>query len=194
MRQSDRESLNAYVLAAQSGDSGAEDWIFRCFESEVRRMSKGVFFKGADKDDVMQTAKIALFEAIRTFDEKKGGSFEAFAKVCMRNRLMSGIRSSLRDKHRPLNDYVSFTGLSAEESGEAAAAEVLSAMSAEEVFFLGAGSGLMEDIDSKLSGLEKAVLKEYVRDGGYEGAAKALNISIKSVDNAMQRIRKKLAK
>jgi RNA polymerase sporulation-specific sigma factor len=154
------------------------------------------FLVGADHDDLVQEGMLGLCKAIRDFDSRAGG-FAAFATVCVHRQVMSAIRAASRQKHGPLNSYVSFSGPGPEDSdGKITVAMDTPARShsdpAESVIARERLRALQRHVESTLSNLETQVLQLRVEGRGQTEIAKHLQRHAKAVDNALQRVRRKV--
>lgn len=144
-------------------------------------------------DDLSQEAAIGFFNAVRNYDPSKGSAFRTYAEVCVENVLVSAVRSYVSHKNQPLNDYSEF--VDAEISGSIGGSYGWPESSAdpeEHIFENESVSRLIETLSSELTDLEKAVIGMRIRGFSYEKTAKKLGISVKSVDNAIQRVRQKM--
>lgn len=176
---------------AAAGDRAAEETLVVRYARLVRICARPYFLAGADSEDLTQEGMLGLLKAIRDYDADKAASFKTYAELCIRHRLYSAIRAANRDKHLPLNDSISFeTPLFDEMPDPGAKArdpELLIIGREERRELLGVLRG-------ELSGFEAKVLKFYLRGGSYLEIAAQAGRSTKSVDNAVQRIRRKLAR
>lgn len=182
---------NALCRRAADGDRTAEETLVMRYARLVRICARPYFLAGADSEDLTQEGMFGLLKAIRDYDEDKAASFKTYAELCIRHRLYSAIRAANRDKHHPLNDSISFeTPLFDEMPDPGAKArdpELLIIGREERRELLGVLRG-------ELSGFEAKVLKLYLRGSSYLEIAFQVGRSTKSVDNAVQRIRRKLAR
>lgn len=180
--------INSTLIAkAKQFDETALEEIFSDFKPFIRTMAFKYFLSGADRDDLMQEGMIGLFNAIKTFDDTKNVPFDLFAKQCIVLRLKTVIKNSLRKKHAPLNQSVSI------ESDETIWKE-LKTEGPEETFFDNEDVKIIhEKLGEILSKFELSVL--YLVSSGmtYKEIATVLGKSPKSIDNALQRIKKKAA-
>lgn len=172
----------------------AMDYLLDKYRNLVKRETREVYIIGADSEDLMQEGMIGLFKAIRDFDIDKNSSFYTFASICIKRQIYTAVTSSNRKKHAPLNNYVSFFS---EEGGEHNA--IIDTLAAEEesnpetnILIQEQVGGLMEKIDTRLSKYEHNVLTLYLDGLSYMEIAERLDKTEKSIDNAIQRIRKKL--
>ena len=185
---------------AQLGDTSAEQTLVLRYMRLVKLKARPYFLAGADKADLVQEGSIGLLSAVRDFDASKQVSFSIFAEICINNRMKSAMQCSNRKKHQPLNNYVSLDksidsdnnsgstfGDNIPESPAATDPEALM-IDRENVNYL------IKGIQKRLTDLERNVLVYYLDGKSYEEISKLLDRSQKSVDNALQRIKKKLLK
>lgn len=170
---------------ALAGDREAEETLILRYRRLVLRAARPLFLAGGDGEDLIQEGMLGLLTAIREFDSGRDASFSTFAEVCVRNRLNSAVRAAARGKHAPLNSSVS---LESKDMGKLA-----EPMGLEEKFIAQeqATEGLSR-LRGSLSHFETAVLELYLTGLSYEEIARRLRRPAKSVDNAVQRIRRKL--
>ena len=178
----DRELIEGY----RAGKSEMADLLLEKYRSYVRIRANALFLVGGDVEDLNQEGMIGLFKSIQDYDLNQKTPFSAFARMCINRQMYTAIEASSRKKHAPLNSYVSLE--SSEESlGEAASPESLYIETEEE-------ASLEKRFDSLLSSYEKRVLRLYLQGKRYSEIADELGKSVKSVDNAVQRIRSKIEK
>lgn len=175
-------------------DNDAIEYLIKKYMGVVKRESRTLYLIGAESEDLVQEGLIGFLKAIRDYDDSKGASFSTFATLCIKRQMLTAVKLSNRKKHSPLNSYVSF--YAAESDGEKELVEELEAgdnSSPEEIIFGRLESESMQfAIDSKLSKYEKSVLAEYLKGDSREEISRRIGKSEKSIDNAIQRIRKKL--
>ncbi|MCX8007814.1 MAG: RNA polymerase sporulation sigma factor SigH [Coriobacteriia bacterium] len=193
--QADEEE--ALILAAQSGDDQASAEILRRYRGFVRCKARSYFLAGADREDVIQEGMIGLYKAIRDFDPSKQSSFRSFAELCVTRQLITAIKSATRQKHSPLNSYVSLSRTaSTEEEGDRVLADILAAREvcdpAELVIAAWEATDIREGFLRALSPFESEVLRLYVNGKSYQEVAQTLGRHTKAVDNAIQRIKRKV--
>ena len=185
------------VLAglAQAGDGEAEDILIRRYVEMVRGKAHLYFIVGADSEDVIQEGMIGLFKAIHDYSGNREATFKTFAELCINRQILTAVKTASRRKHQPLNDSVSLS-TPVDETGGGTLEESLGgdmASNPEVVFMENTLSSLLTDENSTLfSSMERRVLKEYLAGRKYPEIAKSPGKSYKAVDNAMQRIRKKI--
>ena len=170
---------------ASEGERSAEEALVLRHTRLVRMCARPFFLAGGDSEDLIQEGMLGLLAAIREFRPDRGARFATYAQVCVRRRIISAVRSASGGKHAPLNDYVSLELL----SSEAGALDPEDLIIRREAFHT-----LEGDISESLTRLEKQVLARYLEGESYAEIAQAVGRSPKSVDNAVQRIRRKTAK
>lgn len=179
-----------------SGFSEAEQEIVLRYARMVRACARPYFLVGGDSEDLIQEGMLGLINAIREFDIEKNTSFKAYAEICVKHRLYSAIRASRRDKHSPLNNYISIDPPIFDSSTdyEEHFMHGCDFVNPEELVISEEGfSELLDAISVKLSGFEAKVLGYFLSGLSYREISAEVNRSPKSVDNAVQRIRRKLA-
>lgn len=183
------------VQMAQEGSETAEEILIEKYKDFVKLKAKSHFIAGADEEDVIQEGTIGLFKAIRSFDGERDASFKTFADRCINGQIVNAIKKANRKKNQPLNKSVPFE-TSTDDNGEHTLADVLVAsndMEPENALLLKEiVERLKEDIEDVFSPLEKKVLDAKLKGLNYQEIAKALNKSPKSIDNTLQRIKKKV--
>ena len=186
----DHTSLELAQKAA-GGDPDAEEVLVSEYAWLVRACARPYFLTGGDGEDLIQEGMLGLLSAVRTFDPTKGVKFSTYAEFCVKRRIYSAIRSASGNKHTPLNSYISLESPQLDENNTQSTSFlrdpedfVIARESADEVERLLYGA---------LSRFESSVLELYLEGMSYKDMAVRLSKSIKSVDNAVQRIRKKLA-
>jgi RNA polymerase sporulation-specific sigma factor len=197
---SDSREDDRLIAAARSGDEAAVERLLVKYRSYARAKARSYFIAGADTDDVVQEGMIGLFKAIRDYDPAAASSFSAFAELCISRQVITAIKAATRFKHGPLNSYVSLScptddgGYDAEPErayGDAFCDRRPSdpadlVISAERI------RALQDHFDEALSDLEVEVLRLYVDGKSYQQIAAVLSRHVKSIDNALQRIKRKL--
>lgn len=183
----------------RDGNEDAIDIIFERYKYLVRKKAKAMYIAGGDNDDLIQEGMIGLYKAVRDYNEDRQASFATFAGMCINRHMMSAVTASNRKKNIPLNSYVSFDApADGDEQSGTRLVEVLkpdNEQNPEYMFIDREHTRLLEDkIVSALSVYEKKVLDMYLEGKDYIEIAKELNKQPKSVDNAIQRIRIKVAR
>lgn len=188
----------AVVKVAQSGDSKAEEFIIQKYKNFVRAKARSYYLIGADKEDIIQEGMIGLFKAIRDYEDTKAASFRVFAELCITRQMITAIKTATRQKHIPLNSYVSLNKPVFDEESDRTLMDILSGkrvldpeelmISREEVSFI------EERIQDSLSKLEIQVLDLYLQGRTYQQISDLMGKPVKSIDNALQRVKRKLEK
>ena len=194
-RQSERADEALCTLAA-SGDRIAEETLVMRYNRLVRICARPYFLAGGDSEDLIQEGMVGLLAAIREYDSSKAAVFRTYAEVCIKNRLFSVIKAAARDKHTPLNNSVSFETPLFSGNGDHYAYGAADQLQEDpEAILLGreAFQERMRALEGQLSGFEASILRLYLNGLSYSEIAAEVNKSPKSVDNAVQRIRRKLA-
>ena len=183
------------VLSA-SGDRRATEFILSKYKNLVRNRAKAYFLAGADRDDIVQEGMIGLFKAVRDFDVTKQASFRGFAEICIKRQMITAVKAATRRKHAPLNSYVSLSEPVYDDNTERTLVDMLAerkSIDPEEVFLRREKAEMLTaEIESKLSNLEQTVLSLYMDGMNYQEIAVELDRPPKSIDNAIQRIKRKL--
>jgi RNA polymerase sporulation-specific sigma factor len=184
------------VMLAKKGNPKAISILINKYKNFVRSRSKSYFIVGADKEDIIQEGLIGLFKAIRDYNPDKKTSFRAFAELCIMRQIITAIKTATRQKHLPLNSYVSLNKPIFEDNGERIMADVIASTrtcNPEEIYIaLELTKSIKEKMKKYLSSLESSVLAEYLKGLSYYEVAKNIGKHIKSVDNALQRIKRKI--
>jgi RNA polymerase sporulation-specific sigma factor len=195
-RRTTAETEVDLVLAAQAGDESASSALMTKYRSFVRCKARNYFLAGADHDDVIQEGMIGLYKAIRDFRPERQTSFRSFAELCVTRQLITAIKTASRQKHTPLNTYVSLQRPAAEEEGDRVLSDILAAREvcdpAEVVISAWETTSIKEGFIGALSGFETDVLRLYVAGSSYNEIADELGRHSKAVDNALQRVKRKV--
>lgn len=184
---------NVLQSMASEGDRMAEEQLAMRYTRLVRICARPLFLAGGDSEDLIQEGMFGLLSAIRQYDPSKEAAFKTYAEYCIKHRLLSAVKSASRLKHIPLNDGVSLDSLLSEEPQTAAYNELFRRTPEEHVLARENQEELYLSFDRCLSKLEKEVLGHYLEGASYSEIARLTGKSEKSVDNAVQRIRRKLA-
>lgn len=186
------------VSEAQKGNNRAQEYLITKYENFVKSKAKSYFLIGADKEDIYQEGMIGFYKAIRDFKPDKFTSFKAFAEICVTRQIITAIKTATRQKHIPLNTYVSLNKPIYEDESDRTLIDVLSSVaisdpeeliiSQEQLKFI------EEEIGKVLSELELEVLTSYLDGKSYQEIASDLDRHEKSIDNALQRVKRKLEK
>ena len=181
--------------AASSGDRLAEEVLVERYMRLVRSCARPLFLAGGDSEDLIQEGMFGILSAIRQFDPKAGASFRTFAEHCVRTRLLSAVKSASRLKHLPLNDGLSLEQLSEDSDAHMSAmSEILHQNPEDLILARERTEELYAELSKCLSKLEKQVLDLYLDGLSYREIAQYLKRDEKAIDNAVQRIRRKLAR
>lgn len=184
------------VALSQAGDSMATNEVLERYKSVVRRKANTLFLMGADSEDLIQEGMIGLFLALREYDSSKEASFKTFANICVSGQMHHAITAAARDKHKPLNAAMSLDMEQHDGQGDSLSNLILGEeMKDPEKLIIDQENvlGLMSDIREVLSKMEWQVFELYIDGFGYRKIARKLNKSEKSIDNALHRIKKKIA-
>ena len=186
------------VLEAKNGNVRAQEYLISKYENFVKSKAKSYFLIGADKEDIYQEGMIGLYKAIRDFKPDKLTSFKAFAELCVTRQIITAIKTATRQKHIPLNTYVSLNKPIYEEESDRTLLDVLSGFRITDPEELVISQEQMEHIEGEiskvLSDLELEVLTSYLDGKSYQEIACDLDRHAKSIDNALQRVKRKLEK
>ena len=184
------------VVDARNGDSLAQEHLIKKYKNFVRAKARSYFLIGADREDIIQEGMIGLFKAIRDFRSDKLSSFRAFAELCITRQIITAIKTATRQKHIPLNSYVSLNKPIYDEESDRTLLDVLSGTKIsdpEELIISREELGHIETkIGEILSDLEWKVLMSYLQGKSYQEIAVDLDRHVKSIDNALQRVKRKL--
>jgi RNA polymerase sporulation-specific sigma factor len=185
------------VIRARNGDQVALDGLIRRYTGFVRLKASSYFLAGGESDDLIQEGLIGLYKAVRDFRADKETSFRSFAELCITRQIITAIKTATRFKHAPLNTYVSFSQTPAgQDDGECTLGDALPGPGVDDpavcvistqelqslVFCLGTG----------LSPLESDALRYYLEGNSYEEMAEVLGCDTKTIDNALQRVKRKV--
>lgn len=186
------------LVRLREGEGGITDYLMNKYKGLVRNKAKSMYILGADNEDLIQEGMIGLFKALRDYDSGRDASFATFADLCVSRQMYTAVQASRRQKHIPLNTYVSLNGSVGRDGDEEELSEMLAArfeQSPEEVLIDRENVVLLEKtIERELSTFEKQVLDLYLTGMGYQQIAKVLGRDDKSTDNALQRLKNKLRK
>lgn len=182
----------------KSGDKFALDFLINKYKELVNMKVSKFFMIGAEREDIVQEGLIGLFKAIKCYDGDKQNSFKTFANLCIERQLITAIKSSNRQKHIPLNSYLSLNTSAYEDDENSSILDIFDAHKIEDpletITKKEYYQTMEENIDKSLSGFEKQVLNRYMKGESYIQIAEKLDTPVKSIDNAIQRIRKKAIK
>ena len=198
MKNYEAETDESLVELINDGDSEAMDYLMNKYKNLVRGRARTLFLVGADKEDLIQEGMIGLYKAIRDYDVLKNVSFRNFAELCISRQMYSAIKGSNTQKNQPLNNYISIDSMEVSEDRENPMEQLLGINFEKNknpeqlVLDKEAASVLEYTLVGHLSEMEKQVLHFYMKDMNYSQIAAALGKEPKAVDNALQRIKKKL--
>lgn len=184
------------VELAQTGDDLAQEYLINKYKNFVRAKARSYFLIGADREDIIQEGMIGLYKAIRDFRCDKLSSFRAFAELCITRQIITAIKTATRQKHIPLNSYVSLNKPIYDEDSDRTLLDVISGTKITDPEELIISREEFDDIEEKmgeiLSSLEWQVLMSYLEGKSYQEIAVDLSRHVKSIDNALQRVKRKL--
>jgi len=184
------------VELARNGDTEALNFLINKYKPFVRLKVKSYFLIGADKEDIVQEGMIGLYKAIRDFKDDKLASFKAFAELCIKRQIITAIKTATRQKHIPLNSYVSLDKPIFEEESAKTLMDMLTGATIDDpeklMIHREEFNRLEEKISQVLSSLERQVLALYLEGCSYQEISARLDRHVKSIDNALQRIKRKL--
>lgn len=184
------------VELARNNDDLALEFLINKYKNFVRAKARSYFLIGADREDIIQEGMIGLYKAIRDFRPDKLASFRAFAELCITRQIITAIKTATRQKHMPLNSYVSLNKPIYDEESDRTLLDILSGVRVTDPEELIINRENYVDIESKmgefLSDLEWQVLMSYLEGKSYQEIAEDLHRHVKSIDNALQRVKRKL--
>ena len=194
-----RESTDEEIVElARAGDEVALEHLLIRYKNFTRVKARSYFLVGADKEDIVQEGMIGLYKAIRDFQAERQSSFRAFAELCITRQIITAIKSATRQKHIPLNSYVSLNRPVSHEDGDQdrVLVDVLSTHTSADPVELVISSEEVRSMQTSfseiLSDLEAHVLHLYLEGKSYQEIAAGLKRHVKSIDNALQRIKRKV--
>ena len=186
------------VLKASKGDKIALEYIIKKYKNFVKAKAKSYFLIGADKEDIIQEGMIGLYKAVRDFDASKTNSFKGFADICITRQIITVIKTATRQKHIPLNSYISLNKPVYDEESERTLLDIIATSIVTDPEELIISKEELKHIESKmnelLSDLELQVVEYYLNGKSYQYIADKLKRDVKSIDNALQRVKRKLEK
>ncbi len=184
------------VEVALSGDSRALEYLLNKYRNFVRTKARSYFLIGADREDIVQEGMIGLYKAIRDFRPNKLSTFRAFAELCITRQIITAIKTATRQKHIPLNSYISLNKPIYDEESDRTLMDVISGVRVtdpEELIIRKEEFTDIENvIEDLLSDLEWEVLTSYLQGKTYQEIALELDRHVKSIDNALQRVKRKV--
>lgn len=186
------------VELVHQGETEALDYLVHKYRLFVRAKARSYFLIGADREDIIQEGMIGLFKAIRDYKDDKLTSFKAFAELCITRQIITAIKTATRQKHIPLNSYVSLDKPVYDEESDRTLMDMISASELADPEELIINKEEYDHIEVKmtelLSDLERKVLALYLDGQSYQEISEELNRHVKSIDNALQRVKRKLEK
>jgi len=187
----------ALVQAARNGDQLASCELVRRYRALIRCKARSYYLVGADRDDIIQEGMIGLFKAIRDYDPSREASFHSFAELCVTRQIITAVKAATRRKHSPLNGYISLSRpASPEDDGERLLSDIIAAREicdpAEIVVGAWESNYIRGGVVEALSGFEHEVLRLYTGGDSYQEIAEKLGRHTKAVDNALQRVKRKM--
>ena len=186
------------VRLCHQGDTAAEEYLLIKYKNFVRSKARSYFLIGADHEDIVQEGMIGLYNSIRDFKPEKLSSFRAFAELCITRQIITAIKTATRQKHIPLNSYVSLNKPLYDEESDRTLLDVIMEgriSDPEEMIINRENLGNIHNrINEVLSSLEQEVLRAYLDGKSYQEIAETLGRHVKSIDNALQRVKRKLEK
>ncbi len=186
------------IEAVRDGRSDALEYLIIKYKNFVRAKARSYFLIGADREDIVQEGMIGLYKAIRDFRDDKLASFKAFAELCITRQIITAIKTATRQKHIPLNSYISLDKPIYDEDSDRTLLDVIigSKVTDPEELVINKEefSGLEDKMGEILSELEQRVLMLYLDGKSYQEIAVDLDRHVKSIDNALQRVKRKLEK
>jgi len=192
----DAKSDEDIVEAVRLGDAAALEYLINKYRNFVRAKARSYFLIGAEREDIVQEGMIGLYKSIRDFRGDKLASFKAFAELCITRQIITAIKTATRQKHIPLNSYISLDKPIYDEDSDRTLQDIICGTSVcdpeemiinQEEFY-----GLEDKMSELLSDLERKVLMLYLDGRSYQEIAVDLDRHVKSIDNALQRVKRKL--
>ncbi len=186
------------VRIGQTGDEKAVEFLLEKYKYFVRSKARGYFLIGADHEDIVQEGMIGLYKAVRDYKEERQSSFRAFAELCITRQIITAIKMATRQKHIPLNSYVSLNRPVYDEDSDRTLLDTIAKAeqaNPEELFISREDMQVIEDrLGKALSPLEKRVLMLYMEGKSYQQISEVLGRHAKCIDNALQRVKRKLSR
>jgi len=189
---------NDILKEIRKGDSNAQDFLINKYKNLVKVKARTFFLMGGDKEDIIQEGMIGLYKAIRDFNDTKNVSFYSFAELCIKRQIITAIKAATRQKHIPLNSYISLSKTISNEECEKEFIDLLieEKITNPEDLLIGREEKdyIETHMEEVLSALECKVLYFYLQGRSYEEIAEEVSKDEKSIDNALQRVRRKVVK
>ena len=196
VRQFDHLTDEQLVEQVHLGNTDALDFLISKYRLFVKAKARSYFLVGADREDIIQEGMIGLYKAIRDFKEDKLASFRAFAELCITRQIITAIKTATRQKHIPLNSYVSLDKPIYDEESERTLMDIITSPISDDPEYLIINHEdylyLEQKMGEVLSELEQQVLIRYLEGQSYNEISEELNRHVKSIDNALQRVKRKL--
>ncbi len=184
------------VNMANCGNPLAEQYMINKYKKLVKMKARAYFLVGADKEDLIQEGMIGLYKAVRNYDDLKLSSFRAFAEICINRQIITAVKMASRQKHRPLNSYISLNQPLYYENSDRTLLDIIDDVNINDPMSLFLTHERFRELKNKLkkvlSNLERRVLESYLEGKTYREIALEIKKSVKSIDNAIQRIKSKL--
>jgi RNA polymerase sporulation-specific sigma factor len=186
------------VMKARNGNDSAMDALMRRYTGFVRLKASSYFLAGGDSDDLIQEGMVGLYKAVRDFRADKETSFRSFAELCVTRQIITAIKTATRFKHAPLNQYISFSHTPAgqDSDGECSLGDALPGPAVREPSVMVISTeelqSLVMCLGGGLSSLESDALRLYLEGASYEEMAERLDCDTKTIDNALQRVKRKI--
>lgn len=199
----DNEKFNSIsdedlIILAKDGNTSALEYILGKYKPLVKSKSRAYFLIGADNEDIIQEGMIGLYKAVRDFNADKHISFRAFADLCVNRQIITAIKAATRQKHQPLNNYISLNKPAFDDDSQETFMDNIKSteFTNPETMFIGleAKAGIEEHLEKNLSNFESEVLALYLDRKSYSEISNITGKPEKSIDNALQRVKKKLEK
>ena len=186
------------IVSLAEKDRSAEEFLLNKYKNLVKSRAKMYFLAGGDNDDLMQEGMIGLFKAIHDYNSDKQASFYSFAELCVKRQIFTAIKTAARQKHQPLNTYISLNKPVYDEESERTLLDIIATSIVTDPEELIISKEELKHIESKmnelLSDLELQVVEYYLNGKSYQYIADKLKRDVKSIDNALQRVKRKLEK
>ena len=185
------------VVLAQNGDGQALAYLLNKYKNFVRSKARSYFLIGADHEDIVQEGMIGLYKAIRDFQPSRLTTFRSFAELCVKRQIITAIKAATRQKHVPLNSYVSLNKPLYDDESDRTLLDVIEGRvtNPEELYISQEDlARIQTQISEVLSDLERQVLDAFMDGKSYQEIAELLGRHVKSIDNALQRVKRKLIK
>ena len=185
------------VVLAQNGDGQALAYLLNKYKNFVRSKARSYFLIGADHEDIVQEGMIGLYKAIRDYQPSRLSSFRSFAELCVKRQIITAIKAATRQKHVPLNSYVSLNKPLYDEESDRTLLDVIEGRvtNPEDLYISQEDlARIQTQISEVLSDLERQVLDAFMDGKSYQEIAELLGRHVKSIDNALQRVKRKLFK